>query len=116
MDATTTPTATTTTTSGDGSKPLPMEEDNGGDDGGEDDEEGGGGGGDDPQVVADRYKEKGNQHYRQGQYEEAIRCYTRAIETYPQSSVFYCNRYEKLPNKPHPYQHILLAIAPWQCF
>lgn len=42
--------------------------------------------------TANRHKERGNQAFRSGRHDEAVRCYSRAIEALPTEPTFYSNR------------------------
>ena len=42
--------------------------------------------------IANDWKEKGNLHVKEGQYKEALDCYTKAIENYQNDPLFYSNR------------------------
>eukprot|EP00817_Percolomonadidae_sp_ATCC50343_P001544 CAMPEP_0117420520 /NCGR_PEP_ID=MMETSP0758-20121206/1836_1 /TAXON_ID=63605 /ORGANISM="Percolomonas cosmopolitus, Strain AE-1 (ATCC 50343)" /LENGTH=497 /DNA_ID=CAMNT_0005202175 /DNA_START=842 /DNA_END=2331 /DNA_ORIENTATION=+ len=39
-----------------------------------------------------KHKEEGNKHYKKQEYEEAIKCYTKAIELEPENPVYLSNR------------------------
>ena len=43
-------------------------------------------------VLAEREKQKGNESYRAGDINEAIRCYSRSIEMDPENPILYANR------------------------
>ena len=43
-------------------------------------------------VFAEREKQKGNESYRAGDINEAIRCYSRSIEMDPKNPILYANR------------------------
>jgi len=47
---------------------------------------------DEAERVADGHKEEGNDCFRQQRYGDAVACNTRAIQVYPKSPVYYCNR------------------------
>lgn len=59
---------------------------------------------DTPLGKAQEFKNTGNKNFKQGKYDEAIKCYTQALEVCPpenttEISTFYANRaaaYEKL--------------------
>lgn len=42
--------------------------------------------------LAEKYKEEGNGHYREGRYNEAVRSYTLAIENHPSNATLWNNR------------------------
>ncbi|KIP07573.1 hypothetical protein PHLGIDRAFT_127540 [Phlebiopsis gigantea 11061_1 CR5-6] len=46
---------------------------------------------DDKRKQADQYKDEGNQFFREGQYEDAVECYERAITTYGPRLVYLNN-------------------------
>ena len=44
------------------------------------------------QARADVDKDRGNEHYKRKEFDEAISCYSRAIDTYPKEPSYYSNR------------------------
>jgi small glutamine-rich tetratricopeptide repeat-containing protein alpha len=43
-------------------------------------------------AAADRLKGEGNVFMKEEKYEEALECYSKAIEQDGQNAVYYCNR------------------------
>ena len=48
---------------------------------------------DEDRAEAEQFKQKGNELMKEQKFEEAITCYTKAIEIDNRNAVYYCNRF-----------------------
>jgi small glutamine-rich tetratricopeptide repeat-containing protein alpha len=69
---------------------------------------------DEDKAEAERLKNEGNNLMKQDMYDDALKCYTKAIQLDPKNAVFYCNRaaaYSKLNNHSFALEDCRRAIT-----